>query len=67
MGNERLAMSNAKILSSVLLPVLISHYSQWGLLHRLILPYRVNQEVKRQAKQLDAVLWRGGSSAAPAS
>jgi hypothetical protein len=25
------------------------------------LPYRVGQAAKRQAKQLDAVLWRGGS------
>ncbi|MDR2433834.1 MAG: hypothetical protein LBD47_04635, partial [Treponema sp.] len=25
------------------------------------LPYRVGQAAKRQAKQLNAVLWRGGS------
>jgi hypothetical protein len=31
-------------------------YSQWGLLPALSFLYRVKQEVKRQAKQLDAVL-----------
>jgi hypothetical protein len=41
--------------------VLFPVYSVLGFNTTPSLPYRVMQAAKRQAKQLNAVLWRGGS------